>query len=77
MLISTFTRREFVKQRKLTPFGRKIKKTLVDKQMTQVKLGEELGVSPKYLNLILYGERSGEKYIKQIASILGIELDSI
>lgn len=61
-------------ERKLTPLGIIIKKALVDKQMTQKKLGELLGISPKYINLIIHGERSGEKYIEQICAILEITL---
>ncbi|MDF2820628.1 MAG: helix-turn-helix domain protein [Clostridiales bacterium] len=62
-----------MKHRKLTPLGRKIKKALVDKQMTQVELGIALGVSPKYINLIIHGERSGEKYLEQIFLLLDMK----
>lgn len=65
------------RKRQLTQFGVLVKKTLVEKGMTQVKLAEEVGTSNKYLNLILYGDRSGEKYINGIARILDLDLDSI
>lgn len=60
--------------RRLTPLGKEIKKILIDKQMSQVELSRKIGVSPKYLNLILHGERSGDKYMNHIASILGLRL---
>lgn len=64
-------------KRKLTPFGMLVKKTLIEKGMTQVQLAEEVGTSNKYLNLILYGDRSGDKYINGIARILDLDLDSL
>ena len=65
------------RKRKLTPFGVLVKKTLIEKDMTQVQLAEKVGTSNKYLNLILYGDRSGEKYISSIANVLGLDLDSL
>ena len=62
-----------MKRRKLTPLGAEIKKSLVDRQMTQRELAEKIGVSPKYINLIIYGERSGKKYIPEIVSLLGLD----
>ncbi|WP_032122020.1 helix-turn-helix domain-containing protein [Clostridium amazonitimonense] len=60
-------------QRKLTEFGVVVKKRLIEVDMTQVQLAEEVGTSNKYLNLILYGERSGKKYIDNIINTLGID----
>jgi transcriptional regulator with XRE-family HTH domain len=65
------------RKRQLTPFGVLVKKTLIEKGMTQVQLAEEVGTSNKYLNLILYGDRSGEKYLVGIAKVLGLDLDSL
>lgn len=62
-----------MKRRELTPFGKAIKKALVDKEMTQVELAERLGMSPKYLNLIMIGDRSGEKYRNAISILLDLE----
>lgn len=64
-----------MKKRKLTPFGKAVKKALIDKQMSQVELAEKLNVAPKYINLILFGERSGKKYVDGIIEIL--ELDEV
>lgn len=62
------------KQTRLTPFGRKVRKKLIDKNMTQVELAALLGCNKQYIHKILTGERSGKKYIAMIAKILEIEV---
>ena len=47
------------KQTRLTPFGRKVRKRLIDKNMTQVELAALLGCNKQYIHKILVGERSG------------------
>lgn len=59
----------------LTPFGKKVKKRLIDLGMTQVELAGKVGITDKYLYKILHGKRSGGKYIEKIKSIL--ELDDV
>jgi len=59
-------------KRKLTPFGKVVKKRLIDKGMTQAELALKIGTSRMYLNLILHGDRSGEKYRDEIMKVLGI-----
>lgn len=51
-------------------FGKQVKKRLIDKNMTAKQLADALGTTPQYLNKILHGERSGEKYIEAIKIIL-------
>ena len=63
------------KQTRVTSYGRKIKKALVDLDMTQVELCSQIGCTKQYLQKILSGERSGEKYLKQIAEVLQIHED--
>ncbi len=58
--------------RKYSALGKKVMKQLIEKEMTAKQLADELGTTPQYLNKILHGERSGEKYIEKIKSILGI-----
>lgn len=58
---------------KLTPFGKYVSKTLTDKDMTKTQLAKAIGTSPQYLSYILYGTRSGEKYLPAI--IAALELD--
>lgn len=64
-----------MKTRRLTPLGVAVKKRLIDKQMTQTELAKRIGLSPKYINMIIYGERSGEKYLPAISSLLELETD--
>ena len=59
-----------MKRRKLTPFGEKVKQKLVEVNMTQKRLAERIGTSEVYLSMILYGERSGRKYVPQINELL-------
>ena len=66
-----------MQKRQLTPFGITVKKRLIEKGMTQVRLAEEVGTSNKYLNLILYGDRTGEKYIQKIISVLDIDPEEL
>lgn len=56
--------------RTYSAFGRQVKKKLIDKGMTARQLAEMLGTTPQYLNKILHGDRSGEKYIEAIKKIL-------
>lgn len=58
---------------KLTKLGKLIVKALTDKNMTKTQLAEAVGTSSQYLSYILYGTRSGEKYIPAI--IAALELD--
>lgn len=58
---------------KLTPFGRKVKKRLIDKDMTQMELAGLIGCNKQYLYKILVGERSGKKYVEEIEKILEID----
>ncbi len=59
-------------KRKLTPFGVTVKKRLIDIGMTQAELAERVGTTRIYMNLILHGERSGEKYRDKIVKVLDI-----
>lgn len=58
---------------KLTPYGKKIQKRLIDRGMTQAELAEQLGCRPSYLCNILHGNRSGRRYWEKIASILDVD----
>lgn len=61
------------KQTMLTPFGVKVKKKLIDRNMTQVELADLIGCNKQYLYKILHGERSGNKYLEEISRILDIK----
>lgn len=62
------------KQMKLTPFGTKVRKKLIDLGMTQVELAALVGCNKQYLHKILCGERSGQKYLDEISRVLDIEI---
>ena len=53
-------------KRQITPMGKEIKRRLVELEMSQEELATSVGCSPQYINHIIYGERSGEKYLEQI-----------
>lgn len=53
---------------KLTKFGKLVVKALTDQDMTKTQLAAEIGTSPQYLSYILYGVRSGEKYLPLIVA---------
>lgn len=58
------------KKQEYSELGKLIKKKLIDKNMTAKELADALGTTPQYLNSILHGVRSGEKYIQAIKEIL-------
>lgn len=66
-----------MKKRQLTAFGATVKKKLIDLEMTQVQLAEAVGTSKNYLNQILYGERSGDKYVTSIIRVLGLRPEEL
>lgn len=61
------------RNKRLTPFGKYVSKTLTDKDMSKTDLAVMIGTSPQYLSYILYGTRSGGKYLPAIVAAL--ELD--
>ena len=58
---------------KLTPFGKLVVKALTDQDMTKAQLADTIGTSPQYLSYILYGVRSGEKYLPAIVAALKLD----
>lgn len=54
--------------------GKKIKKGLIEKELTASQLSEMVGTSPQYLNSIIHGTRSGDKYMDEICRILEIQV---
>lgn len=62
-----------MKNNSLTPFGKLVVKALTDRDMTKSELASRIGTSPQYLSYILYGQRSGEKYLPLIVSVLALD----
>lgn len=69
-----------MQKRKLTGFGMKIKKRLLEMSMSQRELSEKLGVSEVYLSRIMHGDRgdkTGTKYESQIIEILKLNIKKV
>ena len=62
---------------KLTKFGKLVVKALTDQDMTKTQLAAEIGTSPQYLSYILYGVRSGEKYLPLIVASLNLDPNKV
>ena len=65
------------RKKQLTPFGLTVRKRLLEIGMTQVELADQVGTTKGYLNKILNGSRSGEKYINKIVIVLGISPEEL
>lgn len=63
------------KKKMRTPLGEEIATRLIKMNMTHRELAERIGANEKYLNLIIYGERSGSKYLEKIGQVLKINVD--
>lgn len=62
------------KKNQLTPLGVEIKKRLIELNMTQREFAARIGANENYINLVLYGERSGAKYLDKIGQVLKIDV---
>lgn len=54
----------------LSDFGKWVKIRLIELDMTQTELAKRIGTSNVYLSRILRGDRSGEKYKRNIEKTL-------
>lgn len=59
-------------KQKITSFGIMVKVRLAKLDMTQKELAYELGINKTYLNDIIRGRRTGDKYKEIIVERLGI-----
>lgn len=59
-------------RRSLTPFGRRVRKRMIDLEIPSAELSQRIGCSKSYLSDILTGRRSGGKYIEPICRELNI-----
>lgn len=58
-----------------TIFGIKVKKRLIELNMTQRQLASEIGVNENYLTDILNGRRTGNKYRDSIIQRLDLKAE--
>ena len=63
--------------KRLSPLGKIVAKALVDQDMTKSELARAIGTTPPYLSYILYGIRSGEKYIPAIIAPLDLDPEKV
>jgi len=66
-----------MKKNTLTAFGLWVKKGLIEIQMTQRELADAVEVNESYLNQILYGIRSGKKYVDKIRTVIEDQKDKL
>ena len=59
--------------KELTPFGKLVVKTLIDRGMTRAELAAIVGTSPQNLSRILNGTRPGNAYVPRIVAALSID----
>lgn len=59
-----------MRQNGLTEFGVWVKRNLLEMGMTQRKLSEEVGIDERFLSMILYGIRPGDKHRDRIREVI-------
>lgn len=64
-------------KKRLTACGIIIKKRMLELGMSNTELADKLGCNKSYVCRILYGERSGRKYMAQISEILDVDYDCL
>jgi len=62
---------------RLTRLGIKVKKWLLDRNMTQRELAQRLGMGEQYLSKILYGQKPVGKYLPALAEVMGMDTDEL
>ena len=61
----------------ITPFGKEIKKRMIDLDMNQKDLAEAINVTPSYISDVFRGARSGVKIKRKICKTVGLEYDQL
>jgi transcriptional regulator with XRE-family HTH domain len=65
------------RKKKLAPIGKLIRKRLIELDMTKKDFANAIGANYSYVTYILYGERSGAKYMDKIADVLKLDADKL
>ena len=65
------------KGKKLTAFGKQVKKRLIDLDMSQAELARAVGTSSANLSYIMYGDRSDTAWAPRIEAALGLREDEM
>lgn len=61
----------------ITPFGKEIKKHLIDLEMSQSELAKKMGVSSPYVGEILRGTRSSVNAQRKVCEAIGLDYDEL
>lgn len=64
-------------KKRLAACGITIKKRMLELGLSNMELANMLNCNESYVCRILYGERSGRKYMTRISEILGIDYDCL
>ena len=62
-------------KRQLTPFGKAVKKRLIDLDMTFYDLQEKIGIHRNYITALLCNHEARSYYIPQICKVLGLDFE--
>ena len=61
----------------VTPFGKEIKKRMIDLDMSQNDLAEKMGVSSPYVGEILRGTRNSTNAQRKVCEAVGLDYDEL
>lgn len=61
----------------ITPFGKEIKKHMIDLEMSQSDLAKKMGVSSPYVGEILRGTRSSVNAQRKVCEAVGLDYDEL
>lgn len=61
----------------ITPFGKEIKKHMIDLEMSQSELAKKMGVSSPYVGEILRGTRSSVNAQRKVCEAVGLDYDEL
>lgn len=60
-----------------TPFGKEIRKRMIDLEMEQKDLAKAVGVSSSYISDVFRGSRSGASIKKRICEAVGLDYEKL
>lgn len=66
-----------IRKKTLAPIGKIIRKRMIDLDMTQKTLATLIGSNYIYVTYIMYGDRSGAKYMDKIAEVLKMDKEQL
>ena len=61
----------------ITPFGKEIRKKMIDLELEQKDLAKTVGVSSSYISDVFRGARGGVKIKRKICEAVGLDYDQL